>query len=88
MVAMFRLMFIGFLVLSVVYLALSFYARTGKRRALQDEFAESGAAGDAEAFVQRGLQDYEKRLRRKLILGVYVVPLGVVALMIYLTNFH
>ncbi len=88
MVAMFRLMFIGFLVLSVVYLALSFYARTGKRQALYREFAEDGGQGDAETFVQKGLQDYEKRLRRKLILGVYVVPLGVVALMIYLTNFH
>lgn len=88
MVAMFRLMFIGFVLLSVVYIVLSIYARAVKRRALHEAFAQSGASGDEAEFVQQGLQDYQKRLRRRLILGVYVVPLSVVALMVYLTNFH
>ena len=35
-----------------------------------------------------GLRDYDRSLRRKLILGVYVIPVIIVSVIIYLTNFH
>jgi hypothetical protein len=38
--------------------------------------------------VQRGLKRYDGSIRRKLILGVYVVPVGLVILTVYLTNFN
>ena len=38
--------------------------------------------------MEKGLAEYDGSLRRKLILGVYIVPICLVALMIYLTNFH
>jgi hypothetical protein len=42
---------------------------------------------DRDTFVQEGLTRYDSSLRRKLILGVYVVPTLLVMLLIYLTNF-
>ena len=43
--------------------------------------------GDRETYVSEGMKDYESSLRRKLILGVYIVPLLIVATIIYVTNF-
>jgi hypothetical protein len=33
------------------------------------------------------LEEYDGSVRRKLILGVYVIPTAVIAIIIYLTNF-
>ena len=38
-------------------------------------------------FLDEGLEDYDKSLRRKLILSVYVIPVILVSVIIYLTNF-
>lgn len=88
MLALGRLLVIGFLVLSVVYICLSLYSRAVRRDKLEKEWDEEIQTGDREAFVKAGLRDYDGSLRRKLILGVYIVPLTVISVIIYLTNFH
>lgn len=88
MFALARLLVIGFLVLSVVYICLSLYSRSVRRGKLEKEWDDEINEGDRDAFVEAGLRDYDGSLRRKLILGVYVVPLGLMSLIIYLTNFH
>ncbi|MCR9109603.1 hypothetical protein [Marivita sp. XM-24bin2] len=88
MFALGRLLVIGFLVLSVVYICLSLYSRAVRRDKLEKEWDEEIQQGDREAFVEAGLRDYDVSLRRKLILGVYIVPLTVISVIIYLTNFH
>ena len=88
MFAMARLFVIGFVVLTIVYVSLSFYSRAVRRDKLRKEWDEEIGTGDREAFVAEGLRDYDGSLRRKLILGVYVVPVCLVALIIYLVNFH
>ncbi len=88
MLAFGRLMFFGFIALSVVYVCLSFYSRSVRRGKLKTWWEEEGRPGDLDAYVKKGLADYDGSLRRKLILGVYVVPICVVTLIIYLTNFH
>lgn len=88
MFALGRLLVIGFLVLSVVYICLSLYSRAVRRDKLEKEWDEEIQQGDRETFVQAGLRDYDGSLRRKLILGVYIVPLTVISVIIYLTNFH
>lgn len=88
MFALARLMVIGFLVLSVVYICLSLYSRAVRRDKLEKEWDEEIQQGDRETFVKAGLRDYDGSLRRKLILGVYIVPLTVISVIIYLTNFH
>jgi len=88
MFALLRLSAIGFVVLTIVYFILSLYSRSARRGKLKAEWDEEGMTGDRDAFVEAGLQDYDGSLRRKLILGVYIVPVCLVALIIYLINFH
>lgn len=87
MIAFARLVIIGFVVLSVVYFFLSLYSRAVRRGKLEAQWDDEGGPGTREEFIRNGLEDYNGSLRRKLILGVYVVPSVIVALIIYFTNF-
>ncbi|AXI48356.1 hypothetical protein C1J03_21590 [Sulfitobacter sp. SK012] len=87
MFALGRLLFIGFIVLTVIYVCLSLYSRAVRRGKLRAEWHEGPQDIDKETFVDQGLAEYDTSLRRKLILGVYVVPVIVVSVIIYLTNF-
>lgn len=87
MFALARLLVIGFFVLTIIYICLSLYSRSVRRGKLEKEWDEEIREGDRDAFVQEGLEDYDGSLRRKLILGVYVIPVCVVAFIIYATNF-
>ncbi|WP_293450844.1 hypothetical protein [Planktotalea sp.] len=87
MLALLRLLVFGFLALSVVYVCLSLYSRSVRRDKLEAEWDEEIKTGDREEFVQEGLTDYDGSLRRKLILGVYVIPIGLISFIIYATNF-
>ncbi|MCW8844027.1 MAG: hypothetical protein OQK00_11500 [Rhodobacteraceae bacterium] len=88
MFALLRLSVIGFVVLTVIYVCLSFYSRAVRRGKLEAEWDEEGMTGDKEAWVDEGLEDYDGSLRRKLILGVYIVPVTLVILLIYFVNFY
>ncbi len=87
MFALARLIVIGFIVLTVVYVCLSFYSRMVRRGKLRQKWENGPQRVDRDTFVQRGLERYDGSIRRKLIMGVYIVPVVVVTLIIYLTNF-
>lgn len=87
MFALARLLVIGGALLTVIYLSLSFYSRAVRRGKLEAAWEEGQKQGDRESFVQNGLKEYDGSLRRKLILGVYVIPTIAVGLLIYFTNF-
>lgn len=87
MFALARLLVVGFLVLSVVYVCLSLYSRAVRRGKLEKEWEEEIQQGDKDTFVEAGLRAYDGSLRRKLILGVYIIPLMLISTIIYLTNF-
>lgn len=74
-------------VLTILYVAISIYSRRVRRGKLEASWDEMGMTGDRDAYIEQGLKDYDSSLRRKLILGVYVVPLTVIALLIYVSNF-
>lgn len=88
MAALARLLLILFVVLTVIYVSLSLYSRSERRDKLEREWDEEIGEGDREAFIREGLQEYDRSLRRKLILGVYVVPILLIGTIIYLTNFN
>lgn len=88
MLALARLVVIGFVVLSVLYVVLSLWSRSVRRRKLLRQWEKAGRPGDRERFVEEGLAEYDDSIRRKLILGVYVVPVCIVVAIIYFTNFH
>ena len=87
MFALARLVVIGFIVLTVIYVCLSFYSRAVRRGKLRDKWAAGPRRVDRDTFVERGLEKYDGSIRRKLILGVYIVPVVAVGAIIYLTNF-
>lgn len=88
MLALFQLIIVGFVALTVVYISLSLYSRAQRREKLEAQWEEEGRTGDREAFVREGLEAYDDSVRRKLILGVYVVPLALIAVIVYMNNFY
>lgn len=87
MAALARLMVVGFIVLTVIYVCLSLYSRAVRKGKLRAEWLEGPQDQTLDAFLDEGLEDYDKSLRRKLILSVYVIPVILVSVVIYLTNF-
>ena len=87
MIAMVRLGVFGFLFLCVVYVLVSIYSRSIRREKLEDEWDEEIKTGDRDAFIAEGMKDYDGSLRKKLILLVFIIPIGVVIGMLYFINF-
>lgn len=87
MFALARLMVVGFIVLSVIYVCLSLYSRAVRKGKLRREWQEGTQEQTLDEFLEEGLEEYDNSLRRKLILSVYVIPVILVSLVIYLTNF-
>lgn len=88
MAALAKLVVIGFIVLTIIYVCLSLYSRSVRKGKLEEWWEEEGRPGDREVYIEAGLKDYEGSLRRKLIWGVYIVPVAVIGAVIYFTNFH
>ena len=91
MVALLRLVIVGFVALTIVYICLSLYSRSERRRKLRAQWNEGSLAGkppgEYDAFMERGMAEYETSLRRKLIWGVYVIPCILILVTLYLTNY-
>lgn len=83
-----RLIVIGFVVLTAVYLSVSLYSRSVRRERLERKWVAHGRRGDREEFVRRGLRRYDKSVRRRLILLVYVIPVIVASAIVYVVNFR
>jgi hypothetical protein len=82
-----RLIVVGFIVLTVIFVVLSVLSRRARRRELLLEWDAAAMEGDREAWLAENLRAYDHSLRRKLILGVYVVPLVVIGTIIYVVNY-
>ena len=88
MFAFFRLFLLLSLVLTLIYGAVSLYSRERRRAKLKRRWKDRGLTGDRRAFIQRGLYQYDRSFRRRLILLVYILPFGAIALVIYMINFR
>jgi hypothetical protein len=86
MIGFIRLFVMLFVALTVIYVSLSFYSRSVRRGKLREKWEAGKQLVDRDTFVQRGLERYDGSIRRKLLLGVYLVPIVVIGLIIYLTN--
>jgi uncharacterized ion transporter superfamily protein YfcC len=87
MIALARLLMLLFFALSIIYIIISIRSRQIRKRKLRSEWREKGQVGAEEDFLREGLADYDSSLRKKLILLVYVVPLAVIAYIVYAVNF-
>ncbi|MEY8827884.1 hypothetical protein AB9K34_05650 [Sedimentitalea sp. XS_ASV28] len=87
MLGLLRLVVILLVAQTIVYVGLSLYSRSVRRQKLIDRWSEMEFPVDKETFVQRGLTRYDNSLRRKLILGVYILPWIAISVLIYVVNF-
>lgn len=88
MIGLIRLALVGFIVLTLIYLLVRIYARSLRREALEKRFARGGIEGTRDDYIRKGLAEYEKSLRRRLLWLVYIIPVAVMAVTIYLVNYH
>ena len=88
MIAIVRLAVFGFLGLSVLYILISLYSQSVRRESLEKKFDAGGIEGERDAYISEGMMTYQTGLRRKLIWLVYIVPMGVIAVTVYLVNYQ
>lgn len=81
-----RLLALLLIVLSVIYIVVSFWSRNVRRRKLAAHWDKKGLTGDRDAFIRRGLEHYDRSFRRKLILLVYILPLAAIAAILIISN--
>ncbi|MBF9028963.1 hypothetical protein HKCCE3408_01025 [Rhodobacterales bacterium HKCCE3408] len=73
-------------VLTVVYICLYYYLREGVRMRLEEDWVMQGRPGDRGDWVAERLEPSAGRIRRRLIAPVYLAPLVLVALFVWLTT--
>ena len=88
MIAIIRLVVFGFLGLSVVYILVTLYSQSVRREKLEKMFDAGGIDTDRNEFIKSGMIAYQHSLRRKLIWLVYIIPMLVVAVTVYLVNYQ
>lgn len=69
-------------ILYALYVIADRYLRMDERRRLEEKHA-SGEAGNVnrEDYVQKGMAEYERSFEKKLLIGLFAVPVIVVAIL-------
>ena len=76
-----------FLILTLSYVALSAYRRWDRRKSLEAAYDAAGPTGlSRDAFIAAGMTAYDRSLRKRLLLGVYLLPVLTVAILIALAQ--
>jgi hypothetical protein len=81
-----RMAFFLLIGLTVVYVSLYFYWRSGLRMRLEEDWVMEGRPGDRNDWVDARLAPRAARIRRVLVVLVYVLPLAALSVFVYVTN--
>ena len=85
-----RLVVLGFVVLTVIFICVSLYSRSIRRERLEKDWdanpPEGADAAGRSAYVEQGMAEYFSGFRRRLVLLVYVVPTVIIAAILYIMN--
>ncbi|PUB14138.1 hypothetical protein [Yoonia sediminilitoris] len=85
-----KLVVFGAIALTIIYFSISLYSKSVRRERLEDQFDEDPPEGagpeDRDAFVAKGMTEYENSIRPKLIGLVFVVPVIAISVIIYIVN--
>jgi hypothetical protein len=88
-----KLAFILYVGLTIIYFFTSLYSRSVRREKLEkawdsDPAREGATEADRSAFIESGMEAYDKGLKKRLLWLIYIVPtLGFLAV-IYFVNWH
>jgi hypothetical protein len=86
-----RLAFMMYVALTIIYFVTSVYSRSVRREKLEkawdsDPAREGSLPDERTAFIEDGMQAYEKGLKRRLLWLIYVIPTIGFAATIYFVN--
>ncbi len=86
-----RLAFFMYVGLTVIYFVTGIYSRSVRREKLEKEWdtdpAREGALQeDRTAFIESGMKDYDKGLKKKLLWLIYILPTVGFLATIYVIN--
>lgn len=84
---MWRILVLFLLVLTALYWCLLMYFRAAHRERLIARWASELSVGDRDAFINEEMTGYMKSLRVWLAVVIYIVPIGVGTMLIYVQNF-
>ena len=74
------------IVLTITYAIVSYNLRQKHRDKLTDEYDTSGTSDDKNEFVAKGMMNYRRSYRPKLILGIFLLPILVLIVLLYLAH--
>jgi len=87
-----RLLIFGFIGLTILYLIIGVYSRSIRREKLENKWKamhpDGGDVHDRDAYIEKGMVEYQSGIRPKLILLVYVVPALAVLAVLIATNWN
>jgi hypothetical protein len=77
--------------LTIIYFLVGIYARSVRRERLEkqwdsDPASEGGLPADRAGFVENGMAQYEKGLKKRLLLLIYILPVAAVIATAYVIN--
>lgn len=87
MVGWIRNIVIIFAVLSAVYAVLNVTANLRERQKLRRDYHNQTEVESQQDFVDHGLRKYNRSLRPKMLLGIYLIPLAIASLLIWLAQY-
>ena len=73
-----------FVILTIVYIALTALSRWKERSRLASEFTEATTDLSKADFIAKGMTRYNRSLKAKLFLTVYLVPIAIGGFLVYL----
>jgi len=83
-----RLAFFALIGLTVAYFLVSIYSRSVRREKLEKRWKAEGLEGDRDAWIEAGMRDYEKGLKKRLLWLIYIIPMAAFFAIIYFINWH
>ena len=87
MIGLVRNLVIIIAVLTVIYWVLSYIGRRRAADKVRGDYSAGKTELTEDAFMDAGIARYQKSLRRKLIVGVYLIPLFFAGVLIYLAQY-
>ncbi len=75
-----------FLILTVIYAVLTFSNRMKEKDRLRQKYNDSKPSIKEEDFVTEGMAKYNRSLKAKLLFGVYIAPILLFGLLIFLAQ--
>jgi hypothetical protein len=81
-----RLAFFALIGLTVVYFMVGLYSRSVRREKLEKRWEAEGLTGDRDAWIEEGMQAYDKGLKKQLLWLIYIIPMIVFCVIIAFVN--